>query len=175
MIPTMTTDWLTASFTPITLDGLNAKAEMMRRIDNKYVVSRAALENLLPAFCDAFDVLDIHQRRSFGYATRYFDDADNRSYLEHHQGVRKRMKVRVRRYLEADLCFLEVKVKGARNMTEKFRMPYDPDLDTISPEADAFIQSTYRRQYDKPFRGMLRPSLSMRYRRITLEIGRAHV
>jgi hypothetical protein len=169
MTQIMNVDWLTVPFSPISLSALNAKAEMMRRTDNKYVVNRAALRALVPAFTEAFDVLEINERRSFTYATRYFDDTDNRAYLEHHQGVRKRMKVRVRRYLEADLCFLEVKVKGGRNMTEKFRMPYDPfAVDTMTREADEFIQNTYHRQYDKPFYAHLRPSLDMRYRRITL-------
>jgi hypothetical protein len=162
-------DWLTAPFAPISLDALNAKAGMMRRIDNKYVVNRLALEDVVSTFAKGFDVLDIQNRRSFTYATRYYDDEKLSSYFEHHQGMRKRMKVRVRRYVEAELCFLEVKVKGTRNMTEKFRMPYDPEaLDSLTNKAKDFAQSTYHAQYDKSFRGYLSPSLDMQYQRVTL-------
>ena len=162
-------NWLTTPFAPITLDALNSKAAMMRRIDNKYVVDRLALENLVSTFAKDFDVLDIQNRRSFTYATRYYDDEKLSSYFEHHQGMRKRMKVRVRRYVEANLCFLEVKVKGTRNMTEKFRMPYDPEaLDSLTDKANDFAQNTYHAQYDKPFWGYLSPSLDMQYQRVTL-------
>lgn len=32
-------------------------------------------------------------------------------YKEHHKGKAKRQKIRVRRYVESDICFLEVKEK----------------------------------------------------------------
>ena len=162
-------DWLTMPFSPISLQALNEKAEMMSRIDNKYVVSGAALASLVPAFAEIFDVLEISQQRSFTYATRYFDTPRNEAYHQHHQGVRQRMKVRMRRYVDAGLCFLEVKVKGKRDMTEKFRMSYDPvNPEVLSDEAHDFARTTYARQYDKPFVGALTPTLDMRYRRITL-------
>jgi hypothetical protein len=169
MTQMFTIDWLTAPFAPITLGALNEKAEMMSRIDNKYVVSRDALQRLIPELTEIFDVLDIKDQRSFTYATRYFDNPGHDAYYQHHQGVRQRMKVRLRRYLDADLCFLEVKVKGPRDMTEKFRMPYDPrDLNGLTREAHDFARATYSRQYDKSFQGNLKPTLDMRYRRITL-------
>lgn len=163
------TDWLTAPFAPISLEGLNGKAEMMRRIDNKFVVKGETLRGLVPALAQTFDVLDIAKQRSFTYATRYFDDDDKSAYFEHHQGVRKGFKVRVRRYVDAGLCFLEVKVKGQRGMTEKYRMPYDPEtLDALTHEATNFAQTTYSAQYEKPFDYTLVPSLDVQYRRITL-------
>jgi hypothetical protein len=161
--------WLTEPFNPITLDGLNEKAEMMSRIDNKYVIQAADLKRLVPAFTKDFDVLDIKDQRTFTYDTRYFDDAGHSAYFEHHQGIRKGFKVRVRRYVEAGLCFLEVKVKGQRGMTEKYRMPYDPScLNGLTSEARDFAQTTYSAKYDKPFGYQLRPSLDIRYKRITL-------
>jgi hypothetical protein len=79
------------------------------------------------------------------------------------------MKVRVRRYVDAGLCFLEVKVKGQRDMTQKFRMAYDPrHMDVLTHSARDFARDTYMRQYDKPFDGDLHPNLDMQYRRITL-------
>ena len=69
--------WLTGDFAPISLEELNSKAEMMSRIDNKYVVDRWALERILPALLEEFDILEIDDRRAFTYDTRYFDDPDS--------------------------------------------------------------------------------------------------
>ncbi|WP_377507640.1 polyphosphate polymerase domain-containing protein [Octadecabacter sp. R77987] len=141
----------------------------MSRIDNKFVVEGPTLRALVPDLAQTFDILDIEKQRSFTYATRYFDDDAKSAYFEHHQGVRKGFKVRVRRYVDAGLCFLEVKVKGQRGMTEKYRMPYDPEtLDALTREATDFAQTTYSTQYEKPFDYALVPSLDVQYRRITL-------
>ena len=159
----------THSFDPITLEQLNAKAEMMARIDNKYVVQRDQLLALVPQLRGAFDILDIQDQRAFTYDTRYFDDAARSAYFEHHQGKRRGFKVRVRNYVDAGLCFLEVKVKGQRGMTEKYRMPYDlDDRAALTAVAADFAEQTYSRQYDKAFDYCLRPSLDVRYQRMTL-------
>ena len=159
----------TKSFSPVSLEDLNAKAEMMARIDNKYVVQSDDLLSLVPDLSAAFDILDIKEQRAFTYDTRYFDDAERSAYYEHHQGKRRGFKVRVRNYVDAGLCFLEVKVKGQRGMTEKYRMPYDlAQLACLTPDATAFAQDTYSRQYDKAFDYALRPSLDVRYQRMTL-------
>lgn len=131
------------AFDPISLEQLNAKAEMMARIDNKYVVQSADLLALASDLSAEFDILEIAQKRAFAYDTRYFDDGQRSAYYEHHQGKRRGFKVRVRRYVDAGLCYLEVKVKGQRGMTEKYRMPYDPlHLSGLTPEAASFAQDT---------------------------------
>ena len=167
--PHLDIDWLLAGFDPISLDRLNDTAAMLSRIDSKYVVPRAALEALMPDLAAQFDILDIDQRRAFTYDTRYFDDAQRSAYYEHHQGLRKGFKVRIRRYADAGLCFLEVKVKGKRGMTEKFRLPHDAaPVEHLSDEAMSFARDTYAAQYAKPFRYQLKRALDVRYRRITL-------
>ncbi len=162
-------DQFTHAFDPITLEQLNAKAEMMARIDNKYIVQRHQLRGLVPQLSEAFDILDIKRQRAFTYDTRYFDDILRSAYFEHHQGKRRGFKVRVRNYVDAGLCFLEVKVKGARGMTEKYRMPYDlGQIASLTPEAREFARETYTRQYGKTFNYRLRPALDVRYQRMTL-------
>ncbi|WP_137701430.1 polyphosphate polymerase domain-containing protein [Marimonas lutisalis] len=161
--------WLTDEFTPISLDALNQKAEMMSRIDNKYVVDRWSLESIRPALLEEFDILEIEDRRAFTYDTRYFDDPARSAYYEHHQGLRKGFKVRVRRYSDAGLCFLEVKVKGRRGMTIKNRQSYDPaNLGALTPGAYAYAAGIYSGHYGKPFEYDLRAALDIQYQRITL-------
>jgi hypothetical protein len=95
----------TEFFAPISLDALNAKAEMLRRRDNKYVIERDVLEDAMLDFADHFDILEIGGQRSFTYDTAYFDSDDRGCYRDHHRGRRRRAKVRIRNYLGANLCF----------------------------------------------------------------------
>lgn len=100
------------AFAPITLDQLNEKAEMLARIDNKYVVQSDQLRGLTQHLSQAFDILEIRQQRAFIYDTRYFNDAARSAYFEHHQGKRRGFQVRVRNDVDANLCFLKSKSKA---------------------------------------------------------------
>jgi VTC domain len=163
------TDLPFAAFRPISLQDLNAKAAMLERLDNKYVVRASVLAALAPELAEVFDVLEIDGRRAFTYETCYFDDPELRSYHDHHQGRRQRMKVRVRRYVEAGLCFVEVKLKDKRGVTIKKRLPYDADRsDQLDEKAMAHVRGAWETLYGRPFERSLAPSLRMRYQRVTL-------
>jgi hypothetical protein len=165
----LTPDWLTAPFEPIGLDALNAKAAMLERLDNKYVVRADALQAAVADLAPLFDVLEIDGQRAFTYETCYFDDAELRSYFDHHQGRRQRMKVRVRRYVDAALCFVEVKLKDKRGITVKKRLPYDPaKFGTLDERALAHVSHCHQAQYGSPFDRPLTPVLQMSYQRTTL-------
>lgn len=160
---------LAAPFRPISLHALNAKAAMLERLDNKYIVSAAALEQALPELARHFDMLEIDGRRAFTYQTHYFDDNERRSYFDHHQGRRQRIKVRVRRYVDAGLCFVEVKLKDKRGVTVKKRLPYELDKCSMLDErAVAHVEHAYRELYGRAFGQALAPVLEMSYRRLTL-------
>lgn len=161
--------WLTDAFAPISLAALNAKAAMLERLDHKYVVRAPVLQAALAALVPRFDVLEIDGRRSFTYETCYFDDPERRSYFDHHQGRRQRMKVRVRRYADAGLVFLEVKLKDKRGVTVKKRLPVDDAMfERLDDTGMAFVQRCWQQMYGRPWTAPLAPVLTMRYRRITL-------
>lgn len=161
--------WLQHRFAPISLEQLNNKAAMLSRTDNKYIVPQQDLHRAIDSLSQHFDVLEINRKRSFYYETRYFDDEDNSSYFDHHRGMRKRFKVRIRNYVGANLCFLEVKVKGKRGMTIKHRMAHDPGkVSELSGEALSFAGNTYSTHYGRPFDYRMKATLDMRYQRITL-------
>lgn len=161
--------WFTGGFDPLGLDELNGRAEMLSRIDNKYVVSKSDLEKVLPTMQAEFDILEIDEKRAFTYQTRYFDDQDRSAYYEHHQGLRKGFKVRVRRYVDADLTYLEVKVKGKRGQTVKQRLPIDemPEFALDAAEMN-FVRDTYSGHYGRSFGYDIRAALNIRFQRMTL-------
>lgn len=160
---------LSRGFAPISLQALNAKAAMLERLDNKYVVRAPVLQAAAAEFVPLFDVLEIEGRRSFTYETCYFDDPGRRSYFDHHQGRRQRMKVRVRRYVDAGLVFLEVKLKDRRGVTVKKRLRVE---DTLFSRLDdtglAFVRACWQQMYGSAWTAPLEPVLQMSYRRITL-------
>jgi hypothetical protein len=155
-------------FAPLGLAALNEKAEMLVRLDNKYIVPEARMRAALAPFAALFDVLEIEGRRAFTYATRYFDDSARRAYFDHHQGRRKRCKVRVRHYLDARFSYLEVKLKDRRDVTVKKRLPVPFLTGTLDARAQDFVDACYRAQYGQGFDLSLEPAVAMEYRRITL-------
>ena len=161
--------WFTQSFDSCDLAAMNDKTSMLTRIDNKYVVQAPDLETLLASLSARFDILEIDNLRSFTYATCYFDDVERSAYYEHHQGKRKGFKVRSRRYLEAGLCYVELKMKEKRGTTIKQRLEYDyEDYDTLTPEALQFVKNGYLNHYGKHFTYQVAPVLEIQYRRVTL-------
>lgn len=162
-------DWLVAPFSPLSLDQLNQKAAMLERLDNKYVVRADVLQEAIKALAARFDILDMDGTRAFTYETCYFDDEALHSYFDHHQGRRRRCKVRVRKYTDAQLCFVEVKLKDKRGLTVKKRLKYSMDkYGTLDDSAWQHIRQSYEALYGEAFPHMLAPVIEMRYQRITL-------
>ncbi|MGB8816675.1 MAG: polyphosphate polymerase domain-containing protein [Rhizobiaceae bacterium] len=161
--------WLTQPFAPVSLGALESKAGMLERIDNKYVVDEHVLRQAIPDLSEHFDMLDIEGCRAFTYDTCYFDDADCRNYFDHHQSRKKRIKVRMRKYLEAGLCFVEVKLKDRRGATVKKRLRTEVDrYGMLDASAEQFVRKVYFDLYHRPFECDIFRNLDMRYKRITL-------
>ena len=161
--------WLENRFSPISLAELNSKAAMLERLDNKYVVNGDVLSKAALKLCDHFEILEIGGKRAFTYETWYFDDEERRCYLDHHQGRRRRIKVRVRKYTDAGICFVEVKLKDKRGITVKKRMQCDPmKYGTLDADAYDHIRNSYWDLYREEIAPDFMPSLEVRYRRMTL-------
>jgi VTC domain len=155
-------------FATISLDDLNAKAAMLERLDNKYILPAVRLRPAFDAFAELFDVLEIDGKRAFTYVTRYFDNDKQRAYFDHHQGRRKRCKVRVRHYVDAGFSYLEVKLKDTRDVTVKKRLKVDSPLEALDGRCMDFIETCYRDLYGGPLEQDLMPVIAMEYERITL-------
>ena len=142
---------------------------MLTRLDNKYVVSMDALDALAPAFAAHFDILEIGDKRSFGYRTQYFDTPDMTSFRHHLQGRRNRSKVRTRHYLDADICFVEVKLKSLRKVTVKKRLAHDPaSLGRLTDTGLQFVEDSHQERYRRGAHAPYLPVMRMQYDRMTL-------
>jgi VTC domain len=157
-----------ARFFTTSLYDPNAKAAMLERLNNKYILPAARLRPAFEAFADLFDVLEISGKRAFTYATRYFENDDQRAYFDHHRGLRKRCMVRVRHYVDAGFSYLEVKLKDTRDVTVKKRLKVESPLMALDDRCLGFIETCYSDLYGKPFEQDRMPMIAMEYERITL-------
>jgi hypothetical protein len=95
--------------------------QLLQRNDAKFCLPAAELLAVLEACPEDYAVLRAGGRPVATYRTRYFDTPELTSYHDHRRGRRRRCKVRVRHYLDREVSYLEVKLKGARDCTAKTR------------------------------------------------------
>ena len=134
----------------------------MDRQDTKFILSQEKLNEFLLSISPDYQVLEVDQNRMMTYRTRYFDTSDMQFYLEHHNGRVNRHKVRVREYVESNLCFLEVKRKDNRGKTHKERVQITDWVKELTPSQRAYVQGIWGHN------DHLEPKLSGSFNRITL-------
>jgi VTC domain len=154
---------------PIGLDALDAAAALRRRFDTKYLLPRTALGELTRRLEPTHRVLEIEGLRDFEYRTTYFDTEHLGAFRDHVQGRRRRLKVRVRHYVETDACYFELKLRGPRGCTIKHRLPHEARLRrSLDADSRAALERWVRDEYDRAAPGPLAPVLDVVYRRTTL-------
>lgn len=62
-----------AHFTCLSLNELNQKAELLKRHNNKYILTSEQVSLLLAHLQPAYDALEINHLREFDYHTIYYD------------------------------------------------------------------------------------------------------
>lgn len=113
---------------------LSPVANLNRR-DTKFIFHERILSDLLTELIPHYSILEIDSQRLFEYQNRYFDTTDLLLYLQHHNGVLPRFKVRFRKYETGDQYF-EIKEKNNLGRTVKKRMPVDPQSDIFAADQD---------------------------------------
>ena len=157
-----------ATVAPISLDELNALAELQTRVDRKYFVPADVFRRLIAALGDDIQVLDMGGRRTFGYESVYFDTPELSTYRAHVQRRRYRFKARTRTYTDTGLCMFEVKTKSARGETVKSRVPHPQQFRAeLTDEALAHLSTTLCKAYHQDAPAGMRPTLVTTYRRTT--------
>jgi hypothetical protein len=151
----------------VTLDELNAEAELLTRVDRKYVVPADDLDALVTGV-PGLRVLDIGGRRASRYESTYLDTVDLESWSGSAHARRRRWKVRTRVYADTGECWLEVKTRGARGITVKERVPHVDHLE-VSPDATGWVTERLAaaRVDGVDARGLV-PTLHTTYLRTTL-------
>jgi len=114
-----------AEMRPVSLDEVDRRAALLRRVDTKYVLKRDAAERLVRELARDHDVLTIDGRRRFGYESVYFDTPELRCFRDHIEGCKPRFKARTRHYRDSGKCVFEVKLKLADGETDKRQVDQD--------------------------------------------------
>lgn len=147
-------------FEPITLQEMD-RVKLMNRMDTKFAFRFSDLNTLLPLLTLNYRVLTIEGTNTPHYESLYFDDERFSFFRDHHNGKGDRFKVRIRKYVESNLFFLEVKHK-IKGRTDKKRIVTD-QFNEVLPESDlAFVQNELQANKN------LVPTMWNSFQRITL-------
>lgn len=156
-----------ATLPTVGLGDVVATAELLDRVDRKYLVTPDVVESACRRVADRARVLEIDERRSFGYRSVYFDTPDLRHYLAAARRRPVRSKVRIRTYSDAAESYVEVKVRDRRGRTVKHRLPTLVDRAwVLTPDEVRFAASRCDESSDDL--AQLRPALETTYRRTTM-------
>ena len=82
-------------FDPITLNEMD-EVKLMSRTDTKFAFSSSKLPELLCRMLPFYRILNINNTLIHDYKSLYFDTADNKFYLDHHNKRVNRNKIRYR-------------------------------------------------------------------------------
>jgi hypothetical protein len=166
---TMRPPELLVRFDAVTLDELDAKAALQRRVDNKYVLSWAQLADLFDGLRADDQVLEIDGRRWFAYESTYFDTAPLRCFRDHVEDRVPRFKLRSRLYADSEKCNFEVKVKRDGDQTDKQQIEIEAARrDRINPEIARFLDRVLREVPNPPSPEDIAPTLTTSFCRCTL-------
>lgn len=111
---------ITHLFEPISLAEMDG-VKLMNRVDTKFAFSFEQFKTLLPLLTTNYKILEILENRIPSYESLYFDSPTFSFYKDHHNGKTNRFKVRIRKYVESNLFFLEIKHKQ-KGRTDKKRI-----------------------------------------------------
>lgn len=150
-----------SNFDKISLDEMNG-VSLMKRVDTKFILTESQLSEILSQIQEDYKILEIDGERLMEYSTLYFDTQNKICYKDHHNGKAKRFKIRMRKYLVSDICFLEIKKKNNLGITNKTRTRIK-DFETIlSSQSKEFISDSQINNL------LLEPVLYNNFNRMTL-------
>jgi hypothetical protein len=154
-------------FKTIDLDKLNT-VKLMKRYDTKFVFHRDMLTSVFDYLIKDYQLLQIDNDRTFRYENIYYDTDDFFFYHQHHNQKLNRYKLRLRKYIESNQCYFEIKFKNNKKKTIKSRILLtDNNINNeLHEESKGFIRKTVIiNKGDIVDR--LKPSLGISFNRIT--------
>ena len=148
-------------FKNISLSELEA-VSLLRRYDSKFTFHVNNLPTLLERLKNLYKILEIDGKRQFNYDNTYYDTTNLLFYNQHHNGQRKRFKIRTRKYIESDQLFFEIKIKNNKNKTLKKRTKINNEKDVNNHDIKEKIKNAVGHIADE-----LSPSLFVDFSRMT--------
>jgi len=149
-------------FNRVTLADLD-QVKLMNRTDLKYCLHRKELPKILEAIQSDYFVLEIEGETIFKYDNTYFDTPDNQMFICHHNGRSNRFKIRIRKYVESNLNFLEIKLRNNKGRTIKERIVKQEFIPEFTTNEKAFLEQ------GSPFSSLqLEPKIRSCFSRFTL-------
>jgi hypothetical protein len=148
------------NFSPISLNEMDS-VSLMKRSDTKFIVPIRKLSNILDGIQNGYRILEINSKRVMPYSSMYFDTEEQKFYHDHHNGKINRLKVRMRKYVGSNLCFLEVKQKDGKGNTTKSRIKIEDFEAEMSEKSKGFIGDITKENYS------LTPVLVNNFNRVT--------
>ena len=149
-------------FEKISLEELEL-VQLLNRRDTKFVFNQSKLPAILNALMPHFRLLEINNHRIIGYQNIYFDTDDLLFYTQHHNEKLNRFKVRMRRYLQPDASYFEIKLKTNKKRMIKRRIKVPQMSEHLSGPAKELIQKVVGIPPE-----ILSPKLWIQFSRITL-------
>jgi hypothetical protein len=150
-------------FNTLTLDELNSKAKLMQRQETKYLTTKKDLVEILSKLVDHYDILMIKDKRIFDYDNMYMDYKNLLLYLDHENSKEQRVKVRKRKYVDANISFFEYKLKTGTFMDKQRIKLKNNAFRTMDKTSREFLAKIHK-QGDT----MVLPTMQTTYKRITL-------
>lgn len=127
------------AFNATSLSEMNA-IKLLNRQDTKFIFHERKLPVILNDLKEYYDILEIDGQRILSYENQYFDTKDFKFYNKHQRGMLNRTKIRIRKYVESDLSFIEIKRKTNKSRTIKNRIPLIPNENLQSKRVIDFIE-----------------------------------
>ena len=124
-------------FDPTSLKEMDT-VKLLNRTDTKFVIPKGLFVTILPFLKEHYKVLEIKKKRVAQYKTLYFDTDNFDFYKHHHNGWPNRYKVRMRKYVDSGLCFLEIKNKK-KGRTVKSRIKIIDFEEEMSNDSINFV------------------------------------
>ena len=111
------------------------------RKDRKFPVSIYDIPKVLPGLEKHYSLICPEGNEVSTIETKYFDTENFDFFRQHHRGRSVRRKVRIRRYVETDTSFLEIKRKNVKGRTLKHRISVVSAKPVLDDRGNQFLKS----------------------------------
>jgi len=147
------------------------EARLLERVDEKYLLPVALCAELLQRASAGYRILSVGGQAVFRYSTLYLDTEERALYQAHQLGRPGRQKLRLRRYLDSGLGFLELKTRtrkgGTRKLREELSLARPGEAGFEGLLLPAFLSGAVQSRLQLPA-SQLAPALWTNFRRVTL-------